>query len=182
MIYFLIFFITCSFSLQNELLSFLESKNKKVTFIFESGLNQNLNQKAQLIFNQSQFKYEDSNTILLSNDIITKTYNKNSNQIFIQDSDIFFHSITIEFLNSFQSHLNDNFNFQDSLNNIINFKYQNQKASIYFNNGVIDSLVIKFRGNKIIVHSLHYYGLNIINEDSLYNVNSINSNTIDLRR
>ena len=182
MIYFLIFFITYSFSSQNEILSFLESKNKKITFIYESKLNQNLNQKAQIIFNQSQFKYEDSNVILLLNDIIMKTYNKSSNQIFIQDSDIFLHSIAIEFLNSFQSQLNNNFNFQDSLNNIINFKYQNDKASIYFNNGVIDSLEIKFRGDKIIAHSINYYGLNIFNEDSLYNLNLINSNTIDLRK
>ena len=182
MIYFLIFFITYSFSSQNELLSFLESKNKKVTFIYKSNLNQNLNQKAQIIFNQNQFKYEDSNVILLSNDIIMKTYNKSSNQIFIQDSDIFLHSIAIEFLNSFQSQLNDNFNFQDSLNNIINFKYQNHRASIYFNNSVIDSLVIKFKENKIIAHSINYYGLNIFNEDSLYNLNLINSNTIDLRK
>ena len=111
-----------------------------------------------------------------------KTHTKSSNQTFVQDSDIFLHSIAIEFLNSFQSQLNDNFNFKDSLNNIINFKHKNQKASIYFNNGVIDSLVIKFRGDKIIAHSINYYSLNIMNEDSLYKLNPINSNIIDLRR
>lgn len=182
MTYFLIFIMTFSFSFQNELLSFLESKNKKVTFTYESGLNQKLKQKAQIIFNQNQFKYEDSNMILLSNNNIMKTHTKSSNQTFVQDSDIFLHSIAIEFLNSFQSELNDNFNFKDSLNNIINFKHKNQKASIYFNNGAIDSLVIKFRKNKFIVHTLNYYGLNIINEDSLYNLNFKKSNIIDLRR
>tara|TARA_B100002052_G_scaffold133497_1_gene122671 strand:- start:21701 stop:22249 length:549 start_codon:yes stop_codon:yes gene_type:complete len=182
MIYLLIFFITFSFASNNEIQSFLNSKNKKVTFIFESDFHQNLKQQAQITFNSSQFKYEDSNVILFSNDIITKTYNKSNKQLFIQDSDIFFHSISIEFLNSLESYLNDNLSFKDSLTNIINFEYQNQKASIFFNKGAIDTLIINFNKNKIIAHSIHYHTAHVINEDSLYNFNLKNIDTIDLRR
>jgi len=167
---------------------FLNSKIKKIEFDYSANSSMQLkyanNGIANLIISDTCYKVSmissRYNNIIISNGKTQKSYNPQSNQIFIENANFKLDSMILNFFNNPDIYFNKHF-FVDTLsNNIIESIDDDIKVKFFTNNYAIDSVII-------IDHEAQFKLFNIkfseYNNDieMLFNINKPNAFILDLR-
>ena len=171
--------------------NFLNSKIKKIEFDYSANGSMQLveyanNGTANLIISDTCYKISmissGYNNIIISNGKIQKSYNPQSNQIFIENANFKLDSSILHFFNEPAIYFNKYFSVDNSSNNIIESIGHDFKVKIFTNNYAIDSVILipdKEQLEKIILFNIKLSEYN--NLEMPFNINVPDAFILDLR-
>ena len=171
--------------------NFLNSKIKKIEFDYSANGSMQLveyanNGTANLIISDTCYKISmissGYNNIIISNGKIQKSYNPQSNQIFIENANFKLDSSILHFFNEPAIYFNKYFSVDNSSNNIIESIRHDFKVKIFTNNYAIDSVILipdKEQLEKIILFNIKLSEYN--NLEMPFNINVPDAFILDLR-
>ena len=173
----------------------INSKIKKIEFnysleeaIILSGNAKISKGTSNLIITDTCYKYSINNLVsrntFISNGEILKSYNPNSNQIFIEDANKQLDSVILNLFNNLETHLNT-FTMIDTLSNY-NIQYNDVdfNIKIFTNNYSIDSLIIELnteKKQKIKLFNIKLSTYQINTDSTPFSFDSNNAFILDLR-
>ena len=173
----------------------INSKIKKIEFnysleeaIILSGNTKISKGTSNLIITDTCYKFSINNLVsrntFISNGEILKSYNPNSNQIFIENANKQLDSIILNLFNNLETHLNT-FTMIDTLSNYhIQYNDVDFNIKIFTNNYSIDSLIIELtteKKQKIKLFNVKLSNYQINNNSTLFSFDSHNAFILDLR-
>ena len=173
----------------------INSKIKKIEFnysleeaIILSGNAKISKGTSNLIITDTCYKFSINNLVsrntFISNGEILKSYNPNSNQIFIENANKQLDSIILNLFNNLETHLNT-FTMIDTLSNYhIQYNDVDFNIKIFTNNYSIDSLIIELtteKKQKIKLFNVKLSNYQINNNSTLFSFDSHNAFILDLR-
>ena len=173
----------------------INSKIKKIEFnysleeaIILSGNTKISKGTSNLIITDTCYKFSINNLVsrntFISNGEILKSYNPNSNQIFIENANKQLDFIILNLFNNLETHLNT-FTMIDTLSNYhIQYNDVDFNIKIFTNNYSIDSLIIELtteKKQKIKLFNVKLSNYQINNNSTLFSFDSHNAFILDLR-
>ena len=171
--------------------SFLNSSIKKIEFNYSINNANTINPdgfiqfkvkilnegQGVILMDQNHYKLLLNNYIILSDNSTMKTYNKKSNQIFIENSSFELDSLVLNFFNN----LKNNFYTIDLDNNCIMMDYKKFKVQIFVDDNSITS--IDYQYNDLITNISSINLSPYINDrvDTLFTIDKPDAFILDLR-
>jgi len=171
---------------------FLNSNIKKIEFDYSANGSIELkhvnNGTANLIISDTCYKISmispKYNNIIISNGKTQKSYNPQTNQIFIENANFKLDSLILHFFNNSGIYLNKYFSVDTLSNNIIESIDDDFKINFFTNNYTIDSVIIipnKEQLSKITLFNVQLSEYDNNNFEVPFNINKPNAFILDLR-
>ena len=133
-----------------------------------------------LLIDENHYKLLLDDYIILSNRKSMKTYNKKSNQIFIETSIFELDSLIFSFINNLENNFKNNISSINSDSDFIMFNYKNHKIKIFINEKSINFIDWKFNNSSANISDIIFSGINQ-KIDTLFMINAPDAFILDLR-
>jgi len=133
-----------------------------------------------LLIDTNHYKLLLDDYIILSNKKSMKTYNKKSNQIFIENSIFELDSLIFNFIHNLENNLKNNISTMNSDNDFIIINYKNHKIKIFINEQSINFIDWEFNNSSANISDINFIGITE-KIDTLFMINAPNAFILDLR-